>query len=80
MGPLESVIIAVCVLLCLAFVIRVVIEIWSIIYAMAPYIVGVVVIVFLLLSVGYTGSEQETEVKDANHIESIEDTSGRGEH
>lgn len=80
MGILESVAIVIGGLLCLAFVIRVVVEVWKIIFALAPFVIGIAAILFFLLNVGYTGSEQEVEVEDANHIESIENSSGRSEH
>lgn len=80
MGLLESVLVIISGLLCLAFVIRIAVELWKIIYGIAPYIIGVIAILFFLISVDYTGSEQEMEVKDANHIESIKYQSGRSEH
>lgn len=64
-------------LLCLAFMIRVVIESWKIIYAIAPYII--MIILLFLLSVGFSNLEQEMETQDANHIESIEYPSRRSE-
>ena len=65
-------------LIALAFSVRVIIESWKFVYAVAPYIV------LLAISMGmylYAGAfNEETEVKDANHIEAVEDQSGRSEH
>ena len=78
MGITEIVIYILVGLIGIAFTTRILIEFWKIIYAMAPIIVAIIFCMTVVIVLGE--QDIETEVKDANHIESIEDQSRRGEH
>jgi len=78
MAITEAVIWAILVLFCLAFVIRFAIGTWKVIYKLAPIAVPIIALALYMIANNIPIYDTyETEVKDANHIESIEDPSRR---
>lgn len=72
MGILEITIYVIITLLCLAFVIRTLSDIWKIIYKSAPFIVPLLILALLLYVNGNIVPHQKAQ-KDGNHIEAIKD-------
>ncbi len=79
MGIAESIILVIIALFCLAFVLQVTIGIGKFIWKMAPYVVPLLVIAYVLAVTGNLNLDTETSTyDDARHIESVENQSGRG--
>ena len=78
MGIEEAIVWAVLALFCVAFVVRIAVGAWKFVYSMAPWVVPLVILALYMIANDIPIYDTyETEVKDANHIESIEDPSRR---
>ena len=78
MGILEIILLVTVVLFCFAFALQVVIGTWKFIYKMAPIVVPLLIIAFLLIATGNLNLNIEMEGHNASHIGSVENQSGRG--
>lgn len=76
MGTFEVILLVTVALFCFAFALRFAVNLWKFIYRLAPMAVPFFILVAMYLYMN-VNMQPETEVKDANHIESIEDQSGR---
>jgi len=80
MEATEAVIWATLALFGIAFVIRMAAGIWKIIWDLAPIAVPLIILALYMVANNIPIYDTyEMEVKDANHIESIENPSGRSE-
>ena len=75
MGIIEIALWLIIGLFILAFAIRFVISVWGFIYDMAPIVIPLLLLFLFMLANNIPITDTfETEVTNANHIESIEDT------